>query len=135
LIPSFSAAFKGANKGLFSGMNSGVNQKVSRSKERFSTARKLADMRLLSLMMSSAVVNQVALGSELSETSILFASEQFGFAWRNIEATKFQQILRHNVASCSKDFECHGEIQKKKDLHKKRKGKYSAVQRLLSTRY
>jgi hypothetical protein len=110
LIPSLSTPFKGTNKGLFSGVNSCMNQKVSRSKERFSTSRVLTDVRFLSLVMSSAVVYQIALGSEFSEASILFASEQFGFVWRNIEATKFKQILRHNVACGSKDFECHGEL-------------------------
>jgi len=61
LIPTLAATLKGANKGLLSSVDSGVNQKVCGSQEGFSATGELTRMRLSSLMVSSAVVNQVAL--------------------------------------------------------------------------
>jgi len=61
LIPALSATLKGADEGLLSSVDSGVNQKMCWSQEGFSAARELTSMWLPALVVTSAVIHQVAL--------------------------------------------------------------------------
>jgi len=61
LIPALSATLKGADEGLLSSVDSSVNQEMCWSQEGFSAAGELTRVWLPSLVVTSAVIDQVAL--------------------------------------------------------------------------
>ena len=69
LIPSFATAFEFTDERFLSCVDPGVDQQMSWSKEGLSTSWFCTDVGFASLMMATAVVDEVSLGSEGTNTS------------------------------------------------------------------